>query len=227
MTPACPRCGALRPDDAPGACLGCVLGAPPVPAILGDSLELGDEVLEDDLGVVYAARDARLGEVRVRFVPAAPDVATDAALQALAALRHPHLAAVHGFGREADEVYIVSEPARGRPFGLDRPAALLSAALQALDALAHAHARGLAHGALTPDRVRVGPRGRVKVLDLGVAPLAGRPATPTGDVAALARLLLPLAALHPPVATALERATAADDLRRELAEARVRLLAPR
>jgi hypothetical protein len=224
----CPGCGALRPAAGPPACLPCALATGRDLELVGGILWLGEELYEDDLGIVYEARDRPGRPLHVRFVRPSPGprATLASALEALAALDHPAIAPFRACDREGDEAYLAWEPASGQASRRDAPAARqIAVALQVLDALEHARGRGIVHGALTAERIRVDARGRVKVLDLGVAAIAGRSADAASDLAALVRALPALAALaHPAIEAALAGAGSAPALRRELAELRVRWL---
>jgi len=227
----CPRCGGAL-AEALAACARCLLAGGSDAVLLG-RYELGRELAADDLGAVYAARDAASGAmVRVRFLPEGdpplPDAGRDEALRVLVSLRHPAIVAALAFGREGDEVFVVSEVPPGRPAAEAAPLApdrALGVGLDICEALAAAHGRGIAHGALGPRRVVIDERGSARVVDLGIAPLLGAaPADPAaGDVAALARLIAALATSPPlPGPTP----STAHALRRAIALALVRLRLP-
>ena len=180
---ACPRCGARYPAGRLPFCPSCLDQAPLPPARLGDSLELLEPIGRGGMGSVWRARHQRLDrEVAVKFLAEELLGQADFALrfereaQALARLSHPGIVAVHDFGREGDRAYIVMEYVRGRPLSALLPlppARARAVALQVLDALACAHARGLVHRDVKPDNILVAEDGRVKVSDFGLARLAG------------------------------------------------------
>jgi serine/threonine-protein kinase len=104
--------------------------------------------------------------------------------------QHAGAARVLGFGEEGGRLYAVVEQLKGEllaarirrsprlsSFEAARIAGLLKEVLQ------RAHERGIVHGRLGPDHVRLIPDGQVKVLDLGIDRLSWDPATP-GDQAA-------------------------------------------
>lgn len=95
--------------------------------------------------------------------------------RALAALRHPAIAAIHASGMEPDGTsWIATEFVEGASdlvhAGRARPirerVRLLA---QVADAVAHAHARGFLHRDLKPSNVLVGADGLPKVIDFGIA----------------------------------------------------------
>jgi serine/threonine protein kinase len=104
--------------------------------------------------------------------------------QAAAALDHPNICAVHEIRSEGGRSFIVMQFCDGEtlaarlqrgPIPPDETTALL---MQVADALAFAHRAGLVHRDVKPQNIIISPRGRVKVLDFGLAKLArpdGRP----------------------------------------------------
>ena len=64
--------------------------------------------------------------------------------------------------------------------GPSSPADVIEIAIQTFDALDEAHARGIVHRDLKPANILMTERGRVKVLDFGLAKLVVRmrPTTP-------------------------------------------------
>jgi len=146
--------------------------------------EIVDKLGEGGMGVVYKARDPRLGRfVALKVLPetTSSDPRRRARLmreaRAAATLSHPHIVTVHDIGTDGDTVFIVMEhvegrslsrliPARGLPLG-----EALRLGVQIADALATAHAAGVVHRDLKPGNVVVTAEGRAKVLDFGLARL--------------------------------------------------------
>ncbi len=138
------------------------------------------------MGEVYRARDSRLGrEVALKILPS--DVANDPSrrqrfeleARAVAALNHPNIVAVYDVG----DNYIVSEliqgeTLRGASFGLRKT---LDVAAQIADGLAAAHECGIVHRDLKPENILVTRKGRVKILDFGIAKLTSVPAPATTE----------------------------------------------
>jgi len=100
--------------------------------------------------------------------------------QTLAALRHPNIARlVDGGQREDGRPWLAMELIEGDT--LDRhclaqalpTAARIRLFLDVCDAVAHAHARGVLHRDIKPSNVMVDADGRAKLLDFGIAALAG------------------------------------------------------
>jgi Tol biopolymer transport system component len=136
------------------------------------------------MGEVYRARDMRLGrEVALKVLPIS--LHSDPALRArfereaqtLAALNHPHIAAIHDVVDVGDHRAIVMELVPGSTLAqlIDRgPVPLRDAigyAIDISDALSVAHAAGIVHRDLKPANVVVTENGSAKVLDFGIAKL--------------------------------------------------------
>jgi Tol biopolymer transport system component len=144
------------------------------------------------MGEVYQATDSKLDRtVALKFLPQAfagdPDRAARFAREAkaLASLNHPNIAAIHGLDDGEGERFLVMEfvPGStladligGRPLPLDDA---IGIARQIAEALEAAHDRGVVHRDLKPANVKITPEGQVKVLDFGLAKLAGADAEET------------------------------------------------
>src|SRR5690606_14309056 len=122
---------------------------------------------EGGMGVVYRARDERLGrQVAIKTLPASRvgDEQARARLlreaRAAAALEHPGIAQVYDVGETEDGgAYLVMELVRGtslrkamRDLSRERVLELLDELAAALD---HAHASGVIHRDIKPDNVMV------------------------------------------------------------------------
>ena len=156
-------------------------------------LRMGDALLPTER---WQAERATLGG-RVEVEVAGPDLeGWLAETRALARLQHPAIPPLHEMGVLPDgriariraavggASWAVAAPTRG-----ERPRA--DALIRVAQALAHAHARGVAHGRLGEDTLRLGESGQVWVVGWGApAEDASRePAGATDDIAALLSLV--------------------------------------
>ena len=134
------------------------------------------------MGEVYRAYDAKLDrDVAIKILP--PALAGDPSAlarfereaKAVAALSHPHILAIHDFGREGATVFAVMELLEGQTLrerladGALPVRKVIDIALQIAHGLAAAHEKGIIHRDLKPDNVFVTASGRVKILDFGLA----------------------------------------------------------
>ncbi len=104
------------------------------------------------------------------------------------ALDHPNICAIYDIGESDGLFYIVMPFAEGRTLKQvisGQPLEILSAlsiAVQVADAIAAAHARGIAHRDIKPNNIVVSDQGQVKVLDFGLAKmLSTEEAGPASD----------------------------------------------
>src|SRR5688572_14796807 len=136
------------------------------------------------MGVVWLAEDTRLNrKVALKTVKSADADTTEGRqrlmreARAAAALNHPHIATVHDVLDVEGKVIVVFEYVEGDTLGarLHRGpmpiAEAVEIAWQLADALAAAHSQGVIHRDLKPSNVVLGPDGRAKLLDLGIARL--------------------------------------------------------
>ena len=133
------------------------------------------------MGDVYRARDTRLHrEVAVKVLPEGfandPERISRFRREAtlLAALNHPHIAAIYGLEESNCRLALVMELVEG-PTLAERIAAgplpveeALGIAKQIGEALEAAHEAGIIHRDLKPANVKITPDGAVKVLDFGL-----------------------------------------------------------
>ncbi|WP_306370812.1 PASTA domain-containing protein [Nocardiopsis sp. CC223A] len=147
-------------------------------AVLDGRYALGELLHSDASGSAYPAHDFTTGNTVLVIVLHSWLVGEESVVHAfrgraqhLEAVSHPGLARLLDHGRDGDRVYAVTEYLRGET--LDRalssgdlhytPHTALGIAASLLEVLDTAHAQGIVHGALTPDRIVVGRDGGVGI----------------------------------------------------------------
>lgn len=138
------------------------------------------------MGEVYRARDTKLNrDVAIKVLP--PHLASDPAAlarfereaQAVGALSHPNILAIHEFGSGQGVSYAVTElldgdTLRGRMGASPLPVRkTLDYGVQIVRGLAAAHQKGIIHRDLKPENIFVTRDGQVKILDFGLAKSGG------------------------------------------------------
>jgi len=164
-----------------------------------DHYEVVDKLGTGGMGVVFRARDTRLGrEVAIKLLRgiAEPGTARCQSLcsmlfreaQSMAQISHPNLVTVFDVGEFGGCLYVAMEYVDGQTlrewaFEAGRTwRERLDALLAAGRGLAEAHSIGITHRDFKPDNVLVSRRGRVQVSDFGLA----RGAADFADAAATA-----------------------------------------
>jgi serine/threonine protein kinase/Flp pilus assembly protein TadD len=134
------------------------------------------------MGQVFRARDSRLERdvaIKVLSEHLAADQAALARFEreakAVAALNHPNILAIHGFGDHDGISYAVMELLEGETLrarlarSLPTWQSAVEIAVAVAEGLSAAHAKGMIHRDLKPDNIFVTTDGRVKILDFGLA----------------------------------------------------------
>src|SRR5262249_9862903 len=142
---------------------------------------LVEPIGEGGMGQVWRATDTTLGrDVAIKFLPAAfaedPErlLRFEREAKVLAALNHPHIAAIYGFHEARSVRFLVMELVPGETIAgrIERGRLPVDEvrriALAIASALEYAHEHGIVHRDLKPSNVKVADDGTVKVLDFGL-----------------------------------------------------------
>ena len=197
----CPRC-LLQMGLAGESADVVVTGArgprpePPAPEEIAahfPQLEVREVLGQGGMGVVYKARQKGLQrDCALKILTV--DVEQDESFaerfgreaRTLAALNHPGLVTVYDFGQSGPYYYFVMELVEGASLrqmlraGRIQPREALALVGQICDALQYAHDAGVVHRDIKPENILIDRRGRVKILDFGLAKLIGAPAESQG-----------------------------------------------
>jgi len=149
--------------------------------------EIIEELGKGGMGVVYKAKDAKLKRtVALKFL--SPELTRDKEAkerfiheaQTASALDHPNICTVHEIDEDQGQMfiamaYIEGQSLRGKvkaaPLKLDEA---LDIAIQVAQGMHEAHEKGVVHRDIKSANVMVTAKGQAKIMDFGVAKLAGQ-----------------------------------------------------
>jgi len=150
--------------------------------VIDSRYRLLEKIGEGGMGIVYKARDTRLGRLlAVKLLGGISDNENYRArfyreARAASKLNHPHIATVHDYGTTPDgQPFIVMELLEGATLaklieGGSLPVeGAIKVTMAIAEALAEAHRQGIIHRDIKPSNVIVSDNSRVKVLDFGLA----------------------------------------------------------
>ena len=162
-------------EDQPWSPVGQSLGHYRILSLLG----------KGGMGEVYCARDTKLDRtVALKLLPAELAANQDRMrrfvreAKAASALNHPHVATIYEIGEASGVSFIAMEYVEGQTLAAEingrplDPAMIIEIGAQVADALDEAHSKGITHRDIKPANLMLTPRGRVKVLDFGLAKVA-------------------------------------------------------
>jgi serine/threonine protein kinase len=186
----CPKClmmGVAAPTHA-GSPHGQRPAPPEIDAVRAafPQLEIVELIGQGGMGAVFKARQPKLNRlVALKILP--ESMARDPAFaerlaregQLLARLNHHNIVTVHDFGSANGFFYLLMEYVDGVSLRQAMHAGRFTAE-QALaivplicDALQYAHDEGVLHRDIKPENILLDTKGRVKLVDFGIAKLAG------------------------------------------------------
>ena len=142
---------------------------------------------EGGMGVVYKAEDLKLNRfVALKFLP--PELTRDPEAKerfvyearAASALDHSNICTIHEIDEVGGHAFIAMACIEGEtlkkqievgPLKLDRA---IDLAVQVAEGLQEAHEKGIVHRDIKPANIMVTPKGQAKIMDFGLAKLAGK-----------------------------------------------------
>jgi serine/threonine-protein kinase len=166
-----------------------------MPLSRGDTLgpyEIVGQLGAGGMGIVYRARDTRLGrDVAIKVSAERFSERFEREAKLIASLNHQNICSLYDVGQSFLVMELVEGPTLAEriaegPIPLEES---LHIAAQIAEALQSAHDQGIVHRDLKPGNIKIKPDGTVKVLDFGLAKMGGgapasSPDSPTMSMAA-------------------------------------------
>jgi serine/threonine protein kinase len=149
--------------------------------------EIIEELGKGGMGVVYKAKDTKLKRtVALKFL--SPELTRDKEAkerfiheaQTASALDHPNICTVHEIDEDQGQMFIamayiegqsLRQKAKAGPLKLDEA---LDIAIQVAQGMHEAHEKGVVHRDIKSANIMVTAKGQAKIMDFGVAKLAGQ-----------------------------------------------------
>lgn len=190
----CGQCQRASFADASGACPHCGgdLGRLDLPMVLNGKYRLRRLVGRGGMGVVFEAWDLSLDRaVALKTLPEGSlrhAALLRAEARAVASVRHPNLATIHGAETWRHRPILVFEFLEGGtlsrrlrrgPFEYSNG---IDLGCQLTEALVHIHSRGILHRDIKPSNIGFDGNGVPKLMDFGVARLIDRIEAPTAEL---------------------------------------------
>jgi tRNA A-37 threonylcarbamoyl transferase component Bud32/class 3 adenylate cyclase len=157
--------------------------------------EILDELGRGAMGAVYKARDPKIGRtvaVKVILTTGLPPEAVEEYKQRFnreaktaGQMTHPGIVTIHDISEdEGGQPFLVMEFMEGTTLEKLKPPLpnALDIAIQVAEAIDYAHRRGIIHRDLKPANIILGPDGRAKILDFGIAQMSGSQLTRVGQI---------------------------------------------
>ena len=156
-------------------------------SLIAGKYRILEELGRGGMGVVYKAVDIKLERtVALKFL--SPQLTSNQEAkerfiheaQAASALDHPHICTVYEIGEFEGEMFIAMAYVEGQSLrrkieqGPPKIEEALDLSIQVAEGLHEAHEKGIVHRDIKSANIMVTPKGQAKIMDFGVAKLAGR-----------------------------------------------------
>jgi serine/threonine protein kinase/Tfp pilus assembly protein PilF len=173
--------------------------------------QIREKLGEGGMGVVYLAEDTKLKrQVAIKFLPSHIAMDSDERkrfeieAQAAAALNHPNIAHIYAIEETDDDIFIAMEYIQGQELkslvGIPGSIAIddvLDYAKQIVSALQTAHEKGIVHRDIKSANIMVTDKGRIKIMDFGLAKFAVGGVGKTPDITKVGSTLGTVAYMSP------------------------------